>query len=462
MTQKKEFADWGSIAKKTHKDLFSELDVLLRAADRFFNIENLPSEKESLTDSNFFDELSAVRDLTQRVISILEIVIPESKRNAYWFQKFAETKFFTDHKRDALKEELYKQDTPEKGIFLLYDSFISLKGLVGDLLKTGHITYLSYLNIGQIVSKEIRENSHFNPFKKEINPEFDIIDNQHISETVKDIKDKETKKHVSMLLVYLFRFLRYLNHINTTTQKTIALNTSLMILMLMRSEIEMFKKTLEKSLSKITQADLQMLLRSISYQFSMESKRIYLQELKDLLKKRAPRYFRGRIENSHGILKNVTEQSIVQIAQYFKPDLKGDDIFSSFMAKSEQSLRLREDIFVLSEFLALFVQNAGIPEERLHIFESLKNFMSYFESFTFRLLRHDDYEEFFSFFRNIVSIKKEQVASGDIGKLIEDIHNFRIFLGTTLRQIEGRGELTGKPIDTNRVDKIMRQYLTKS
>lgn len=460
MIQKKDLKDWGSVSKEAHRESFSELDVLLQAADRFFNIENLPSTKENLQESNFFDELSAVRDLILRILSILEVIIPDSKKNAYWFRKFAETKFFTDRKRDIFREDLYKQDTFEKGLFLLYDSFINLKGLVSDLLKTGDITYLSYMNIGQILSKEIRENNYFNPFRKDINPEFDTIDNQEISDIVKIIKDRDVRKHVSLILVYLFRFLRYLNHIDITTQRTISLNTSLLILMLLRSEINMFKNYTEKITHKITQPDLEMLLQSVSYQFSMETKRVYLQELKDILKNKAPRYFRGRIENSHGILKNLAEQSVVQIAQFYKPDLKGEDIFTSFITKVEQSLKLREDIFVLHRFLTLLEENANTPEKRMRTFESLKNFMLYFESFTYRLLRYEDYEEFVSFFKEMLLFKNEQITEGGFNKLMEKIHNFKIFLETTLRHIANRAELRDKPIDISRVDKIMNQYLS--
>lgn len=462
MIQKKESKDWIAVSKETRRELFSELDVLLRAVDRFFIIENLPSAKESLSESNFFDELSAVRDLIIRILSILEVIIPESKKNSYWFQKFAETKFLTDRNRDIFREELYKQDTPEKAVFLLYDSFVNLKGLVTDLLKSGDIPYLSYMNIGQILSKEIRENNYFNPFKKDINPEFDIIENQEISGIVKNIRDKDTKKHISLILIYLFRLLRYLKHIDITTQRTISLNTSLIILMLNRSEISMFKNYTEKIIPKITQPDLKMLIQSLSYQFSMETKRVYLQELKEILKKKAPRYFRGRIENSHGILKNLAEQSIVQIAQFYKPDLTGEDIFISFIAKTEQSLRLREDILVLHKFLTLLTEKSNKQEERVRIFEPLRNFMLYFESFTFRLLRYEDYEEFVSFFKEVLSFKKEQVVAGEVNRLREKIHNFRIFLETTLRHIANRTEVRDKPIDMDRIDKTINQYLSGS
>jgi len=457
--QRKETKDWVVTAKETRKELFSELDVLLRASDRFFNIENIPSTKENLAESNFYEELSTIRDVILRLIGILEIIIPESRRNAYWFQKFAETKFLTDRKRDKIREELYKQDTAEKGILLLYDSFANLKTLVTDLLKTGNIPYLSYLNAGQILSKEIRENNYFNPFKKEIDPEFDIIYNHEISDIVKGIKDLEIKKHISLITVYLFRFLRYLNHIDTTAQRTVSLNTALAILMLIRSEIKTLSNYIEKIINKISEPDMKMLLQSLSYQFSMETKRVYRQELKDILKKKAPGFFRGRIENSQGILKNLVEQSIIQIAGFYKQGLKGEDIFPSFTTRLEQSLKLREDILVLHKFLTLIQGASASPEKTVRIFEPMKNFMLYFESFTFKLLRYADYEEFVSFFKEMLSFKKQQIAGSDFNRFMEKIHNFKIFLETTLRQITNRTELRDKPMDRNRVDKTISQYL---
>ncbi|NCO83650.1 MAG: hypothetical protein COZ31_09275 [Nitrospirae bacterium CG_4_10_14_3_um_filter_44_29] len=456
--QRKESKDWVLAAKEARKEHFSELDVLLRAVERFFNIENIPSTKENLAESNFFDELSAVRDIILRTLSVLEVIIPENKRNAYWFQKFAETKFLTDRKRDMLREELYRQDTAEKGLLLLYDSFTNVKTLAADLLKTGNIPYLSYLNIGQILSKEIRENNYFNPFRKDIDPEFDIIYNQEVSDIVKGITDRETKKHISLVIIYLFRFLRYLNCIDITTQRTISLNTSLIILMLIRSEIKIFSSYVKKITDNIAQPDMKEMLQSLSYQFSMETKRVYQQELKDILRKKAPGFFRGRIENSKGILKNLTEQSIIQIANFYKPGLKGEDIFPSFTTRIEQSLKLREDICALHKFLILIQGASESTEKTGQLFESLKNIMLYFESFTFKLLRYGDYEEFVSFFKELLSFKRERIIEQDFNKFMEKIHNFRIFLETTLRQIAGRTELQDRPVDMSRVDKIMKQY----
>jgi hypothetical protein len=175
--------------------------------------------------------------------------------------------------------------------------------------------------------------------------------------------------------------------------------------------------------------------------------------LREILRKKAPQHFRGKIENCHGILTNLIEQSIVQITQFYRPDIQGRDIFESFTAKLVQSIKLREDLFVLHRFLMLIEEKMCLPEERPGIFKSIQNFMQYFESFTFKLLRYDDYDEFQSFFSEILSLKES-----DLNKALEKIHNFKIFLETTLRQIANRSELRDKPIDMNQAEEILKQY----
>lgn len=451
--------DWLEKSKQANGLLFSELDVLLRALDRFFNLENLTSSYEDITTRNFYDELTTTRDAILRVLGILEVVIPEMRKNSYWFQKFTETKLLNTRDRDSFRENLYKQDSPEKGLYLLYDSFINLKGVISDIIRTGNISYMGFMNIGHMIGKEIRENRFFNPFIKEPNPEFDVISSPEISEIVKTLETKEIRKNISIIYIYLFRFLRFLSFLDIAAQRQISLNSSLIILILLRSEISTFHAYIEKVIKKARDPELQSLLKSIEYQFSMETRRVYLQELRDIHRRKATSHFRGKIENSHGILKNLTEQSIVQLTHFFRPGIVGEELFSSFVTKMQQSIRLREDITVLHRFLALFEGESVKPETRLRTFESLKNFMLYFESFTFRLLRHDDYEEFSIFFQVINSVKPDAIRDDGFKKIMEKIAYFRIYLEATLRHIENRSELADKKLDMERVENLLRQYL---
>jgi hypothetical protein len=221
----------------------------------------------------------------------------------------------------------------------------------------------------------------------------------------------------------------------------------------MKSELNRFIAYI-RSAGNNTGNDISPVLDSISFQFSMETKRVYLQELREIMRNKAPQQFRGRIENSYGILKNLTEESIVQLVHFFRPDIRGEDIFDSFTTRVHQSIKLREDVFVLLHFLKLFEEKATDPQHVQSLFESLKNYMRYFESFTFKLLRYSDYEEFTSFFNTMFSMKNLELH-----KILEKIHNFNIFLETTLRHISNRAELRGKAIDTAGAESIIKQYL---
>jgi len=458
MPIQEEREDWVTRSKQENTALFSELDVPLRGIDRYFNPENL-TFSESIAVKNFYEELVTVRDTILRVLGILEVVMPESKKNAYWFQKYTETKYLPASKIDAFRKDLYRQDTPEKGLYLLYDSFINIKGLITDLLRTGNISYTGFTNIGHLINKEIRENIFFNPFRKNLNPEFDMISNAAISGIVRSLTDNEEKKQISLIYIYLFRIVRILSFVEITTQRSVSLHSSLMVLILLRSEISAFRSYMEKAARKIKKPELQGLLHAVSYQFAMETKRVYLQELKDISRIKKSVNFRGKIENSHGILKNLTEHSIVQITQFYAPGIKGEEIFPSFITKVEQSLRLREDIFALHKFISLLEKKAAVPQDRLKVFESLKNYMLYFESFTFRLLRNDDYEEFVLFFNELNSITTEMMRDSGFYKIMEKVMHFKIFLETTLRHIGNRAELDGTEVDSERIKNLLNQYL---
>lgn len=449
-------SNWVTQSRKKNPETFSELDTFLRAIDRFFNIDNLPISKENLTNRNFYHELVAVREVILRIVSLIETVIPEGKRNAYWFQKFAQTKLLSDIKRDALRDELYKQDTPEKSMLLLYDSFINLKGLVSDLMKTEHIPFMTFSNIGHLIGKDIGENVFFNPFKRDINPDIDVIDNREVSKVVKSITDKETKKYISLMLLHLFRLLRYLKSADNS-QRFGSIGSASVVLILLRSEIGVFRNYLERVSGSIKDEGLLTLFRAIGYQFAMESKRVYEQELREIFRNRSTSYIKAKIENSHGILKNLTEQSIIQTVQFFAPSIKGEDIFESFITKLEQSLRLRDDVIILHRFLEL-LESSKSMKERQRVFDAMINYMLYFQSFTFRLLRYEDYEGFSAFFDKVLSAGRD-LKEKNIQNLLDEVHRFRIFVETCIRQISNRAELSNSQPDMEKIENSIRQYL---
>jgi hypothetical protein len=447
--------DWVATAKRENFPLFSELDVLLRALDQFFVIENLPQSVTQYNVKNFKAELTAAKDVIIRILGIIELIIPEHRKNVFWFKKFAEARLMTGRKREELRAELLKQDTREKSLYLLYESLTNMKALSMDLLKGKTITVMSFRNIGEIISKDIRENTFFNPFRATVDPEMDQIENPRISHIVRHIKDKETKRAVSIVFLHLFRLLRYLRHIDRSpSQPVMNLHTSVVVMILLRSECAQFWSFAERARQKLPQDTLAQLLDTIAYQFRMETRRVYDQELRDVLETKSAKTIRGKIQNSHGILNNLIEQSIIQIAQYWEPDLKGDGVFMIFITKAEQSVKLREDLYVLNRLIAQLLSGKGKPSKGQFHARIVMNYMEYFESFSFKLLRYDDYEEFLALFATIKAV----FGKDDMAKFVEHLHQLSVLIGTTIRHVENRAELMDRPMDIEKAESIVRQY----
>ena len=89
---------------------------------------------------------------------------------------------------------------------------------------------------------------------------------------------------------------------------------------------------------------LYQLYDSFVYCIPLELKKVINTELLDISVARQADSIRSRVENSHGILKDCFQQSVVQLAQVFDPEVEGSDIFPDFTAKLEQSIRLRDGL----------------------------------------------------------------------------------------------------------------------
>ncbi len=454
-TETKDTGNWLEISMQENHSLFNEMDVVLKSLDRFFLPDNQPASSQSISGKNLLAELKVVRNGIYRLLSIIEVVMPESNRNAYWFQKFAESKLLDNLKRDRMRAGLYKQNSPEKSLYVLYDSFLNLKSMTNDIIRAQDINFMSFKNTGEIISKELRENTYFNPFRVDINPAYDFIENKQISEVIKSISNKQFKKVMSILVLHLFRMLRYMKTMDHRSLNEISMSCSLLIFTLLKSEIEMFKAYIVQSVRNLEESDLTMLIETLSYQFAMESKRVFKQELKDIYKRDNKVKVRGKIESSRGILKNLTEQTIIQMVKYWSPELRGEDIFDVFITKTAQSIKLREDVYVLSKLVAA-VGKMRSDKRRSGVLTMLMNYMEYFENFTFKLLRYDDFEQFSGLFNNI----RSQFQRGeDLKKVLDTCHQFSIYLDATLGNINQRADLHNRKLDVEKANEIAKQYL---
>jgi hypothetical protein len=139
------------------------------------------------------------------------------------------------------------------------------------------------------------------------------------------------------------------------------------------------------------------------------------------------------VENSHGILKDCFQQSVVQLAQVFDPDVGGRDIFPDFTAKLEQSVELRDGlaglIRALREFQVRKDQTSAVR---------MKEEISRFYDTSMKYLMYRDWSGFELFFIEILKCTS-------LTALLQIAHRFETFLMTLYREVQKRSILQPQP-----------------
>jgi hypothetical protein len=140
------------------------------------------------------------------------------------------------------------------------------------------------------------------------------------------------------------------------------------------------------------------------------------------------------VENSHGILKDCFQQSVVQLAQVFDPSVEGSDIFPDFMAKLDQSVKLRDGLAFLVRSLRDF-QSARDEKGAAKMKEQISDF--YDNSIKFLMYR--DWSGFELFYIEILKCTS-------LPGLLQIVHRFDTFLMTLFREVQKRSILQEHPL----------------
>jgi hypothetical protein len=420
------------------RDLF-ELEMWLRSFERFFRIKNQPlSEKETrqLALRNWSEELRLVDNVIQRTIALCTAILSEEHVNQARFDKYIESYLKKDDVTDPYIGKLLRQTTPEAGLTLLRESLEDVHLVLSDLVKQARLPYPTFTAVGKILYREIRR-SHLLALliDKKFKPIHDRIRNPAIADTIRRIASEGEKRQAAKVFLEFFRLLHYLEFADPEKDEDELKNT-ILIFSLIISETRLLLGYLEKRVLKGAdmESPLYQLYDSFVYCLPLELKKVINTELMDISVSRQTDNIRARVENSHGILKDCFQQSVVQLAQTFEPEVQGRDIFPDFTAKLDQSVRLRDGLARLLKVVREFQAKRDEPGA-----VALKQGISDFYDNTMKYLMYRDWSGFELFF---IEILKCHSLPG----LQQISHRFETFLETLYREVQKRAILQQIPL----------------
>jgi hypothetical protein len=428
------------VASGKTADLF-ELEMWLRSFERFFRIKNQPlSEKEmkQLALRNWSEELRLVDNVIVRAIQLCTGILTEEQVNQTRFDKYVESYLKKDDVVDPYIEKLLRQSTADAGLTLLRESFEDIHVLLTDLVKLSRIPYATFTSVGKVLYREVRRSSLLALLiDKKFKPIHDRITNAAIATTIRGIQDPLERKQAAKVFLEFFRLLHYLEYTNPETTPEEDLKNTILIFALITSEARLLLAYLERRVLKGADLELPVyqLYDSFVYCVPLELKKVINTELLDMSVARQAEGVRARVENTHGILKDCFQQSVVQLAQVFDPKIDGQDIFGDFTAKLDQSVHLRDGLARLIKGVREFQakrDEAGAIRMKEEISRFYDNSMKY--------LMYRDWSGFELFFIEILKCSSLP-ALAQIG------HRFETFLMTLFREVQKRSILRNIPME---------------
>jgi len=422
------------VAAGKTRDLF-ELEMWLRAFERFFRIKNQPlSEREArhLALRNWSEELRLVDNVARRAVQLCTAILTEDQVNLTRFDKCVEGYLKKDDLVDPYVEKLLRQATPEAGLTLLRDALEDLHVLLTDLVRLSRIPYATFTSVGKILYREIRR-SHLLALliDRKFKPIHDKITNPAVAGIIRGIPDAGARRQAAKVFLELFRLLHYLEFADPERVPEEELKNTVLVFALISSEARLLLAYIERRVLRNVEPESRMheLYDSFVYSLPFEMKKVVSTELVDISVARQPDIVRARVENSHGILKDCFQQSLVQLAQVFDPLDQGRDIFEDFTAKFEQSVELREQlarlVHVVREFQTHRDENSAAD---------MKEAISRFYDTDMKYLMYRDWSGFELFFIEILKCPS-------LSALLQISHRFETFLATLHREVQKRSIL---------------------
>ena len=416
-----------------------ELEMWLRSFERFFRIGGQPlsdRETHAFALRNWSEELRLVDHALMRVVQLATAILSEEHVDLTRFDRYVEASFARDEGLDPYLEKLVRHATPEAALTLLRESFEDLHLLLVDLVRLSRLPYTTFQAVGKILYREVRRSDLVAMIiDKKFKPVHDRVRNRRISRLIRAIPDPTDRRQAAKVFLELFRLLHYLEYTDPSRLPDSQLRDTVLPFALVTSESRMLLSYIEKKVLRGREIVriVDQVYDAFVYCIPLELRKVVNTELSDISVARQSENVRTRVENSHGILKDCFQQSVVQLAQAFDPNIDGARIFPDFIARREQSLRLRDALVQVIRALRAF--QAARDDASAG---RLKDAISSFYDHHIKYLMYRDWSGFELFYIEILKC-------GSVSALTHIAHRFDTFLVTLLREVQKRSLLQGAP-----------------
>ncbi len=442
-----------SLQVSGREEILFELEMLLRGLDRFFNLRTLFGEVQPPQERDWKEELKATRDAVHRSVHLSRKLIEERQEQAMLFRNFVEGSIADDRARARLGSELREQRTAEESLFLLRTGMVAHQGILDHLLRLDGAPQSLFLDVGRALQHELFVSRYFcPPAALEFRAEYDRIGSVLLLEGLRLQDDEKKRKAFALALLASFRALRSLRYVPSPpvphTRRV------LVILALVRSELHALVAYLESDLPRL----------SAGPAAAASAGKAAAQKIRDVLASVPPLLAqpltdRAQLDFQRDKLVEATKECVGILANALDPAMGHYALFEDDAARTDQSERLRKDLWVFREMCRYTADALEQPGATPEAAEPLRRYATEFRDVGYQLLRHSDRELFDRFLDLLEGWSGRRGESTQIRmqRLREDCQRFGEILDRALDLVSRRSELQKIPID----EEMYREALAK-
>lgn len=480
--------------------LLFEFEMLLKGLVCFGNPVNHPGPPlrgDPAVARAFKPELAVTREIIRRIVEVGRR-LTASKGKSLVFQRYLESIIGQDEARFKMVKQSLDQDMPEQSMALIVSAFSNLGEIVEGLNQLPYVSYRLFANVIHAAQREVHRSTYFDPLAAlEFRAEFDKVRPEQMVQLIRNIPSEPAARVAALSFLSMFRLLRYIRSAERSITRKVPPAVLFAWLAVLRSDIRALIIFLKREAARWLSSgfgrlyekeppdfvhhrydglaeefhrlrSLKELLASMGDQLRLEQVKVYEQQLPAVSAVGSWERFISRVGPALTSLRTFVQNATMLLAREFDPSIDGAKIFGDFISARERSERLRRDIWMFRMVLRAFIEKTKGSYRttdqwsEMTTFRFVREFVGYFRSMGYQLLRYSDYAEFDKFMTLVDRLREGDVLEVQrISNVIAACEDFMTFLDKTFDAVGRREELAGIPFDKKEAVQTLKLFLKK-
>jgi hypothetical protein len=429
-------ASWiGHLQAKEGIESLFELEAWLRGLCAFSEVNHLPlsdKERASLITRNFAAEIRIFRLALQECERCaIQLCNLGQDANLGSFGQ-VETQIYKMGVRNLQINKMLEQYTPTESLAELLEAIQDLKVMADALSDSAQQDFRTFVSLGRMLQRDVR-NCRYTAMLlgQRFRIQFDRRDNAALRAVLRSIPEEHLRRNVSMALLYFYRNLKYLKLISAALREDRPLRRFLVIFALLHEQTNILSDFIKSRFLKERQGGsrLYTAVELILHSLKLETQRTFKRELLSLSTERDAAAIYAKIENSHGLLLNCYQNSVVTMVQALDKSVDEKALFPEMIEGAQHGQALRKDLWDLRNDLKSELDKA----EGLDLSRVLDRIAQFRES-SLRYLMYQDWGEFESLSEFLIMTGNEVEARVLLRKFVS-------FLEVLMQEVSKRSVL---------------------